>query len=507
MPQVQVIQPIQQQPKRLRVAAYARVSSDSADQLNSLSVQVDYYTHLIQENPQWEFAGIYTDEGITGTSIKHREQFNRLMDDCRAGLIDRVLVKSASRFARNTADALTAVRELKSLGVTVAFEKEGFDTETANGEMLLSMICAVAQEESLSISQNMKWGIHKRMQNGTYVNASTPFGYRQENHKLVPYESEAVTVRFIYEQYLAGKSIVAITRQLNEQFPQKSVSWNAPAVQSILTNEKYIGDALLQKTYTVNTLEKKRVANNGLAPKYYVEGSHEPIIDKDVFLRVQAEIARRANILTDGKKRVYSARYALSSLVICGYCGDIYRRIKWNNRGKKSTVWRCVSRVLKKSSGIDCPARTIREEDLQMAVVTAVNDAWARKDIVLPALKANVQAVVNGDTDERLAAVDKALAEKQAELLEAGKDQSGIDEIGDAIISLREERQDILTEAAMNTELIEKLEDLTTFLDEQTEALTEYSEAMVRRLIARITVYEEKMTVEFKSGLEIDVDA
>lgn len=169
MPQVQVIQPIQQQPKRLRVAAYARVSSDSEDQLNSLAVQVDYYTHLIQENPNWEFAGIYTDEGITGTSTKRREQFNRLMDDCRAGLIDRVLVKSASRFARNTADALSSVRELKSLGVTVAFEKEGFDTETSNGEMLLSIICAVAQEESLSISQNMKWGIHKRMRTGNYI--------------------------------------------------------------------------------------------------------------------------------------------------------------------------------------------------------------------------------------------------------------------------------------------------------------------------------------------------
>lgn len=159
MPQVQVIQPIQQQPKRLRVAAYARVSSDSTDQLNSLSVQVDYYTHLIQENPNWDFAGIYADEGITGTSTKHREQFNRLLDDCRAGLIDRVLVKSASRFARNTADALASVREMKSLGVTVVFEKEGFDTETANGEMILSMICAAAQEESLSISQNTKWGM------------------------------------------------------------------------------------------------------------------------------------------------------------------------------------------------------------------------------------------------------------------------------------------------------------------------------------------------------------
>ena len=270
-------------------------------------------------------------------------------------------------------------------------------------------------------------------------------------------------------------------------------------------NEKYIGDALLQKTYTVNTLEKKRVTNNGIAPKYYVEGSHEAIIDKDVFLRVQAEIARRANILTEGKKRVYSARYALSSLVICGHCGDIYRRIKWNNRGCKSTVWRCVSRVLKKSSGIDCPARTIHEEDLQAAVVTAVNDAWARKDIVLPALKANVQSVVDGDTDERLAAVDQALCDKQAELLEAGKDQAKIDEIGDAIVALREERQNILTEAAMNTELIERLDDLAAFLDEQTEAITEYSEAMVRRLIAKITVYDDHLAFEFKSGLETEV--
>lgn len=191
MPQVQVIQPIQQQPKRLRVAAYARVSSDSEDQLNSLAVQVDYYTHLIQENPNWEFAGIYTDEGITGASTKRREQFNRLMDDCRAGLIDRVLVKSASRFARNTADALSSVRELKSLGVTVAFEKEGFDTETSNGEMLLSIICAVAQEESLSISQNMKWGIHKRMRTGNYITNATPFGYTQINHQLVPEKNNA----------------------------------------------------------------------------------------------------------------------------------------------------------------------------------------------------------------------------------------------------------------------------------------------------------------------------
>lgn len=245
MPQVQVIQPIQQQPKRLRVAAYARVSSDSEDQLNSLAVQVDYYTHLIQENPNWEFAGIYTDEGITGISTKRREQFNRLMDDCRAGLIDRVLVKSASRFARNTADALSSVRELKSLGVTVAFEKEGFDTETSNGEMLLSIICAVAQEESLSISQNMKWGIHKRMRTGNYITNATPFGYTQINHQLVPEKNNAMIVNDIFKSYLSGMSINEIAEHLNTIYPKENSKWNPRTIHAILRNEKYIGDSLL----------------------------------------------------------------------------------------------------------------------------------------------------------------------------------------------------------------------------------------------------------------------
>ena len=225
MPQVQVIQPIQQQPKRLRVAAYARVSSDSEDQLNSLSVQVDYYTHLIQENPNWDFAGIYADEGITGTSTKHREQFNRLLDDCRAGLIDRVLVKSASRFARNTADALASVREMKSLGVTVVFEKEGFDTETSNGEMILSMICATAQEESLSISKNLKWGIRKRMQDGTYLNGMSPFGYEKQESQLIPIEREAEIVRYIYSSFLVGVGTVQIAEELNRRYPKENGTW------------------------------------------------------------------------------------------------------------------------------------------------------------------------------------------------------------------------------------------------------------------------------------------
>lgn len=238
-----------------------------------------------------------------------------------------------------------------------------------------------------------------------------------------------------------------------------------------------------------------------------MEGSHEAIIDKDVFLRVQAEIARRANILTDGKKRIYSSRYALSSIVFCGHCGDIYRRIKWNNRGCKSTVWRCVSRVLKKSSGIDCPARTIHEEVLQAAVVTAVNDAWSRKDAILPELRENIRSVLQEDTDVKLDEIDAEIKKKQTELLDAGKDQNKIDEIGDAIMTLREKRQTILTEAAMRKDVQDRIEDLASFLEGQIEAVTEYSDALVRRLIEKITVCDEKLIVEFKSGLEVEVDA
>ena len=273
-----------------------------------------------------------------------------------------------------------------------------------------------------------------------------------------------------------------------------------------ITNEKYIGDALLQKTCTVNTLEKKRVANNGQVPKYYVEDSHEAIIDKDVFLRVQAEIARRANILTDGKKRIYSSRYALSSIVVCGHCGDIFRRVKWNNRGCKSTVWRCVSRVLKKSSGIDCPARTIHEEVLQAAVVTVVNDAWSRRDAILPKLQENIRAVLEEDTDARLKEIDAAVKQKQMELLDAGRDQSKIDEIGDAIMQLREDKQQVMTEAAMRKDVQDRINDLSSFLNEQTEAITEYSDALVRRLIEKITVFDEMLVIEFKSGLEMQVE-
>ena len=371
MPQVQVIQPIQQQPKRLHVAAYARVSSDSSDQLNSLSVQVDYYTHLIQENPNWDFAGIYADEGITGTSTKHREQFNRLMEDCRAGLIDRVLVKSASRFARNTADALASVREMKSLGVTVVFEKEGFDTETANGEMILSMICAVAQEESLSISKNLKWGIRKRMQDGTYRNAATPFGYRLENHQFIPCERESVVVRLIFEQYLNGKSIAWIASYLNENYPKNEGKWHYSGIKKMLCNEKYIGATLYQKQYTGDTLPLKPIKNHGQMPKYYNPSSHTGIVSADDFQKVQ-QLLREKNIPGTAARQS-----AFTKMLYCADCGTVFSR---KENASHNPVWICRKHMQNVSL---CRARPIYEAELKSAFLAMCSKLQVNRKRVL----------------------------------------------------------------------------------------------------------------------------
>lgn len=371
MPQVQVIQPIQLQPKRLRVAAYARVSSDSTDQLNSLSVQVDYYTHLIQENPNWDFAGIYADEGITGTSTKHREQFNRLLDDCRAGLIDRVLVKSASRFARNTADALASVREMKSLGVTVVFEKEGFDTETANGEMILSMICAAAQEESLSISQNTKWGIRKKMHDGTYITSLTPFGYKKIDRQLFPDEKEAATVKEIFNLFLNGFSTAEIANHLNTNHPKPDVIWRSASVRFILRNEKYIGDSLFQKNYTPDTLPLKSCCNTGQLPKYYVEGTHPGIISKDEFERVQSLLTQKNINSTNSRACI------LSKVVFCALCGHVCSR---KVRKSQTFVWCCRTHL---QSAALCPLKPVSETEIQQAFLSVYNKLQANQSYIL----------------------------------------------------------------------------------------------------------------------------
>lgn len=350
MPQVQVIQPIQQQPKRLRVAAYARVSSKSTNQLNSMSVQVEYYTDLIQKNPNWEFVGVYADEGVSGTSLKNRTGFNHLMDDCRLGLIDRILVKSSSRMARNSLDFLSAVRELKSLGVVVEFEKERFDTDSTEGELLLGMMCAVAQEESLSISKNLRWGICKRMESGTYHTSSAPYGYKQVNYDLVPIPGQIEIAKDIFNAFLQGKSTSKIADDLNRLHPDANKHWHHTTIERILKNEKYAGCSLYQKSYTSDDLPFKRTENNGQVLSYYAPDTHNGIISQADFDKVQALLQRKSVGPCPRKDT------AFSKMLYCAKCGSMLSRKI--NRSSQVT-WICRTHL---RCAADCSTSPIQEE-------------------------------------------------------------------------------------------------------------------------------------------------
>lgn len=499
------------QVQKIRVAAYCRVSTDSEEQETSYEAQVSHYTEYIKSKPEWQMVEVYADDGISGTNTAKRDEFNRMIADCEAGKIDLILTKSISRFSRNTLDCLKYTRKLKALNIAVFFEKENINTMDSKGEVLLTIMASLAQQESESLSANVRMGIQYRNQQGkVQINHNWFLGYTKDAEgNLVIDPEQAEIVRRIYREYLEGASFLQIKRSLEaDGIPNGAghLKWHESNIHQILTNEKYIGDALLQKTYTVSILDKKRAANNGEMPKYYVEGSHEAIIDRDVFMKVKAEIARRANLNPDGKRRVYSSKYALSGMVFCGQCGDIYRRVKWNNRGCKSTVWRCVSRVLKGKMDFDCPARTVKEEILHGAIVTAVNDAYARRNTVISLLKTNIQETVFDDLEAKIAVIDEQLAELQQQMIDNSGNHELVEELEDQMDDLRGDRQDILAEAAERTDLQARMNDMIAFLEEMPAAVTEYSEALARRLVERITIFDEKIVVELKSGLQMEVE-
>lgn len=499
------------QVQKIRVAAYCRVSTDSEEQETSYEAQVSHYTEYIKSKPEWQMVEVYADDGISGTNTAKRDEFNRMIADCEAGKIDLILTKSISRFSRNTLDCLEYTRKLKALNIAVFFEKENINTMDSKGKVLLTIMASLAQQESESLSANVRMGIQFRNQQGkVQINHNWFLGYTKDaDGNLIIDPAQAEIVRRIYREYLEGASFLQIKRSLEADGIKNGAGhkkWHESNIQQILTNEKYIGGALLQKTYTVSILDKKRAANNGEMPKYYVEGSHEAIIDRDVFMKVKAEIARRTNLNPDGKRRVYSSKYALSGMVFCGHCGDIYRRVKWNNRGCKSTVWRCVSRVLKGKMDFDCPARTVKEEVLHGAIVTAVNDAYARRNAVISLLKTNIRETVFDDLEARVAAIDEQLAELQQQMVENSGNHELVEELADQIDDLREDRQDILAEAAERTDLQARMNDMIAFLEEMPAAVTEYSEALTRRLVKRITIFDEKIVVELKSSLQMEVE-
>lgn len=501
----------QEQKPKLRVCAYCRVSTDSDEQATSYEAQVEHYTTFIQRNAEWEFAGIFADDGISGTNTKKREEFNRMIEECMAGHIDMIITKSISRFARNTLDCLQYIRELKDKNIPVFFEKENINTMDSKGEVLLTIMASLAQQESESLSKNVKMGLQFRYQNGeVQVNHNRFLGYtKDENGHLIIEPKEAEVVKRIYREYLEGSSLKQIGVGLEADgilTAAKKTKWRPETLKKILQNEKYIGDALLQKTYTVDFLTKKRVKNNGIVPQYYVENSHEAIIPRDLYMQVQEEMVRRANLHSGAnrKKRVYSSKYALSSIVYCPKCGDIYRRIAWNNRGRQSIVWRCVTRV--EHGPQCCDAPTVQETELQEAVVRAINQALGSKDSILENLEQNIEAVLsetdNSDTD----IIDEKLRALQKELLKLANAKKDYTEVADEIDSLRQQKQDALVEKADREGLKQRIEEMKEFLTNRKREITIYNEQLVRRLIEKITVYEDRFVVEFKSGMSLDVE-
>ena len=291
------------EPQKKRMAAYCRVSTDQAEQLSSYEAQVNFYTGFINNHPDYEMAGVYADEGISGTNTKKREQFNKMIEDCKAGKIDIIITKSISRFARNTLDCLNYVRLLKDLGIGVIFEKENINTLDSKGEVLLSILSSLAQDESRSISENSTWGIRRRFEQGkVHVNHTKFLGYdKDENGELVINEKQAKIIRRIYAEYLDGKGTNRIAKDLERDKVPKwdgTFKWYESSIRKMLSNEKYKGDALLQKTYTVDFLSKKRAENDGDVPQYYVENSHPAIIDKDTWEAVGEHTTLRSAFFT-----------------------------------------------------------------------------------------------------------------------------------------------------------------------------------------------------------------
>ena len=497
---------------KLRVAAYCRVSTDSDEQATSYEAQIEHYTEFIQKNPEWTLAGIYADDGITGTNTKKREEFNRMIADCNAGNIDMVITKSISRFARNTLDCLKYIRQLKEKNIPVYFEKENINSMDSKGEVLLTIMASLAQQESQSLSQNVKLGIQYRYQQGkVQVNHNRFLGYDKDDEgNLVINPEQAEIVKRIYREYLEGYSMDKIAAGLERDGILTGAGkqkWHTSTINKILRNEKYIGDALLQKTYTTDFLTKKRIKNNGTVPQYYVEGNHPAIIPKHLYMQVQEELVRRRLVTTDknGKRHSYSCNHLFSQIIFCGECGEMFRRIHWNNHGCKSIVWRCISRL--ENTGHACKARTVNEQVLQEIVVKAINTMLADKVSYLSVLQENITAVIKASSAASEAAIDQRLAELQKELISKANSKEAYDNIADEIYRLRELKHQSEVEGVTRDEHIRRISELHDFISQHpTAELPEFDEPLIKRLLQKITVYDDHYTIEFKSGVSVDIE-
>lgn len=494
------------------MAAYCRVSTDYDEQASSYETQVIHYKELIQKEPTWKFAGIYADDGISGTNTKKREQFNQMIAACKAGKIDLIVTKSISRFARNTIDCLKYIRDLKAINVAIFFEKENINTMDAKGEVLITIMASLAQQESESLSQNVKMGIQYRYQQGkVFVNHNHFLGYTKDAQgNLVIEPAEAKVIKRIFYSYLNGMSMKQIADSLKADgilTGGKTKNWRSSSVAKILKNEKYMGDALLQKTYTVDFLNKKRVKNEGIMPQYYVENDHPAIIPKSVFMQVQQLIKQRRNGITtkNGKHRRLNGKYCFSQIVFCGKCGDIFQRNMWY-RPEKVAVWRCASRVRRSKTGRRCMIRNVKEPLLKEATVEAFNQLIEGHELASKQIKANIMQVIKDSQGPTLDQLDKQLEEVQMKLIQAANQHQDCNALTQQIMDLRKQKEKVQSRETNQQVKLHSLEEINELVEFHKYGLVDFDEGLVRRLIEKITIYQRYMEFTFKDGEVIRIN-
>ena len=510
-----------------RVAAYCRVSTDSEEQLNSYEAQKAYYMQKIEENPDWVLAGIFADKGLSGTSLKKRDEFKRMIAACKRGRIDTILTKSLSRFARNTMDCLDTIRMLRARGIGVIFEKENINTLTESSEFLITLFSGFAQAESESLSGNIVRGKLMSMQAG-----NVPFQYK----KLLGYRKgadgkpeidpeEAKTVRRIYRRYLDGCSLPQIQRELEaDRIPTAEgiKRWSRQVLQNILTNERYIGDALLGKTYVLDCISKEVRKNNGERPQYYVENNHEAIVPREWFQRVQEEMTRRASkrkvMQRHGKTEQgkYSGKYALSELLVCGECGTPYKRCTWARNGKKRVVWRCVSR-LEFGTKYCHHSPTLDEDRLHAAILEALNEfaqagSEVKEDMVNFTRLVWAGQAADGASLISLKQRMSDISAEQALLLDKVLENMDDPDLNAQLKALMDEKQAVQDqiqtmeqEAAQSENRMSRMAELREWMA-QLEVNLEYNDEQVRMAVEQITAVDvETIHIKFRyPGLEMD---
>ena len=500
--------------QKRRVAGYARVSTDSDEQFTSYEAQVDYYTRYIKQNPEWEFVKVYTDEGISGTNTKKRTGFNEMIADATSGKIDLIVTKSVSRFARNTVDSLVTIRKLKEKGVEVYFEKENIYTFNGKGELLLTIMSSLAQEESRSISENVTWGQRKRFADGK---VSLPYkqflGYRKGTDGLpevVP--EEAIIVRRIYSRFMEGLTPGNIARELTDDgipTPAGKQQWRASTVESILKNEKYKGAALLQKCFTVDFLTKKKKVNEGEVPQYYVEHSHEPIITPEEFDKVQTEFERRKKI-----SRRYSGKSIFSSRIICGDCGSFFGSKVWNSTGEyRRVIWQCNNKFKGEHK---CETPHLDEEMLKARFLVAFNAILDNKDSILDDCRL-IQTTLTDCTGidaeiesllEEIAVVTELTKRCIAENSQTVQNQIEYAARYNGFVERYEKAKAQLERlCTTKAEREAQAEAIGAFMFEvqELDALSEFDEKLWRSVIDTVTVHADgRLTFKFQGGTEID---